>query len=351
MLIDSMTAAVLVQQNRELEICNVQLPNRLDVGQVLVDVHFSGICGSQIGEIRGVKGPDPYLPHLLGHEGAGVVLEVGPGVSTVDVGDHVVLHWRPSAGIQAQAPNYKHNGSVVNAGSVTTFNEFAIVSENRLTAIPPQFPLEHAILYGCALTTGFGVVENVAKLKLGQSLVVIGAGGVGLNIIQAAALTSGHPIVAIDIFQNRLDLASASGASHTLMSNDETDLLTEVTKIVGSEGADVVIDNTGYPSVIAQCYEMTKPSGKTVLVGVPKKGEETSIYTLPLHFGRTIQGTHGGDGDPTVDIPRYMALEQSGKFDSSKLITDRFSLSEINVAIDKMIDGSLAGRCLIDCRN
>ena len=326
-------------------------PQELGVGQVLVDVHYSGICGSQLGEIRGVKGPDPYLPHLLGHEGSGVVLEVGPGVKTVVVGDHVVMHWRLSSGIQAEPPVYSRHGELINAGSVTTFNQFAVVSENRLTPIPPQFPLEDAILYGCALTTGFGVVENVANLKLGQSIVIVGAGGVGLNVIQAAALTYGHPIVAVDLFKNRLGLARKAGASHTINSEENASLKAQVMEIVGQSGADVVVDNTGNPKVIELCYEMTKASGKTVLVGVPKKGDKTGIYTLPLHFGRSITGTHGGDGDPTTDIPRFMALEISGKFSSSDLITDRFSLFDINTAIERMIDGTLAGRCLIDCRS
>ena len=344
-------AAVFRRLNEDLDVCEIELPKELGIGQVAVDVHYSGICGSQIGEIRGVKGPDPYLPHLLGHEGAGVVLEVGPGVKTVIPGDHVVMHWRLSSGIQAEPPKYSCGGELINAGSVTTFNEFAVVSENRLTPVPPEFPLEHAILYGCALTTGFGVVENVAKLKLGQSIVVVGAGGVGLNVLQAAALTSGHPIVAVDLFDNRLDLARKAGASHTICAPENTSLKAEILDIVGPSGADVVVDNTGNPRIIEQCYEMTKASGKTVLVGVPRRGDETAIYTLPLHFGRSLVGTHGGDGDPTEDIPRFLALEMSGKFNSGELITDRFSLFEINMAIERMIDGTLAGRCLIDCRS
>src|SRR5579862_6964716 len=129
----------------------VNVPD-LECGQVLVEVHRSGICGAQIGEIEGRKGPDKFLPHLLGHEGGGIVLETGPGVTHVKQGDHVVLHWRKGAGIQAQPAKYQWNGRTVNAGWVTTFNEHAVISENRLTPIPKDIGFEVAALMGCAIT-------------------------------------------------------------------------------------------------------------------------------------------------------------------------------------------------------
>ena len=134
-----MKAAILVESNQPLIIDDIGLPQTIEFGQVLVDLHYSGICGAQINEIDAVKGPDKFLPHLLGHEGSGVVKEIGLGVSTANVGDRVVLHWRPSAGIQAPTPKYSWDGKTVNAGWVTTFNEQAIVSENRLTIIPDDF--------------------------------------------------------------------------------------------------------------------------------------------------------------------------------------------------------------------
>ena len=175
--IKSMTAAFLVKQKCTLVIDEVQLPNSLDFGQVLVKVYYSGICGSQLGEISGVKGDDPFLPHLLGHEGAGFVVATGPSVQQVRVGQKVVMHWRPGKGIESQPPKYKWSGKELNAGYVTTFNEYAIVSENRLTPLPSDYPLEYAALYGCAVTTGLGVIENNSQLRMGQSIVVVGAGG------------------------------------------------------------------------------------------------------------------------------------------------------------------------------
>src|SRR5437762_407344 len=137
----TMKAAILVAQREPLLVDDVALPAILDYGQVLVRIAYSSICGSQLGEIDGVKGPDRYLPHLLGHEGAGEVLEAGPGIKRVRAGDHVVLHWMKGAGIEAETPCYAWQGRRLNAGWVTTFNEYAVVSENRVTPIPESFDL------------------------------------------------------------------------------------------------------------------------------------------------------------------------------------------------------------------
>jgi S-(hydroxymethyl)glutathione dehydrogenase/alcohol dehydrogenase len=146
-----MKAALLVELNKPLVLTEIELPQELTWGQVLVKVYYSGICGSQIHEIEGAKGPDQFLPHLLGHEGSATAIEVGPGVKTVKRGDKVVMHWRPSDGIQSEPPTYQWDGQKVNAGWVTTFSEFSIVSENRLTVIPADFDMKLASLFGCAV--------------------------------------------------------------------------------------------------------------------------------------------------------------------------------------------------------
>ncbi len=343
----SMKAAILVELNEDLLVDEVEMPDSLDFGQVLVEVHYSGICGSQLGEIKGVKGEDKFLPHLLGHEGSGIVKSTGPRVSRFIEGDHVVLHWRPSGGIQSATPNYSLNGSGVNAGSVTTFNEYAIVSENRITKIPNSYPLDQATLYGCAITTGFGVIENNAKIKIGQSLVVVGAGGVGLNIIQAASMRSAFPIIAVDLFRNRLELAENVGATHSVLSAQNSEWVEKIQQILEDDKADVVIDNTGNTEIIRQCYNLSKEQGKTILVGVPHAGDETSIFTLPLHFGKEITGSHGGEATPETDIPRYIGLEKEGIFETSKIITKVFDLDSINEAIKAMNEGTVSGRCII----
>ena len=194
-----MKAAILTELNKPLVVADIALPKQLSFGQVLVKIHYSGICGAQLNEIEGAKGPDKFLPHLLGHEGSGVVEDIGPGVKTVVQRGPCGLALAPGRGLQSETPVYDWQGKKVNAGWVTTFNEKAIVSENRVTVIPKDFDMRLAPLFGCAVTTAMGVINNDAQVKIGQSVVVFGVGGVGLNIVQAAAMVSANPIVAIDL--------------------------------------------------------------------------------------------------------------------------------------------------------
>lgn len=340
-------AAVLVQQKQPLQVVEIELPKVLAVGQVVVEFAFSGICGSQIGEIDGVKGRDKWLPHLLGHEGSGTVLAVGPGVTHVKPGDLVVAHWRPSQGIEAVTAKYSWRGSTVNAGWVTTFNRHAVVSENRLTVIPAGSDLKAAALYGCAITTGFGTVDNVAKVRLGETVVVFGAGGIGLNILQAAHLAGARNIVAVDRFDHRLEFAMRCGATHAI-NGSRGDAWDELRKVFGPMGVDIFIDNTGSPDVIARGYELVNRTGRVILVGVPHEGSTTSLHTIALHFGKTVRGTTGGECMPHLDIPRYMALAAAREIDFTKLVTSVDRLTAVNEMIEGMRTGLTTGRCLID---
>ena len=344
-----MKAAILAESKQPLIIDDITLPDNLEFGQVLVDVHYSGICGAQINEIDAAKGPDKFLPHLLGHEGSGVVKEIGQGVSTVNEGDRVVLHWRPSGGIQSPTPKYNWDGKTVNAGWVTTFNEQAVVSENRLTVIPDDFDMRIAPLFGCAVTTAFGVVNNDAQIKVGQSVVIFGIGGVGLNIAQAASMVSAHPIIGVDLLQHKLEMGKKFGLTHAVVGGKEN-VNDMILNIVGVQGADVVIETTGNSRMIEQAYNLTHPDGKTILVGVPKKGDNISIYSLPLHFNKVLTGSHGGDAIPDVEILRYIGLIEAGKMTLDGLITHEFSLDEINDALDMFKSGE-AGRILINLNN
>jgi len=339
-------AAILVQQRAPLEVAEIETPDRLGFGQVLVKVQYSGICGAQINEIEGAKGPDKFLPHLLGHEGCATVLETGEGVKTVKKGDKVVMHWRPSNGIQSQTPTYRWNGKPVNAGWVTTFNNYAVVSENRVTPIPADFDSKLAPLFGCAVTTAIGVINNNAQVKVGQSVVVFGVGGVGLCIAQAAQLVSAFPIIAIDVVDSKLDMAKRFGASHCINSKKTPDVEKAVREIVGAQGADVIVETTGLARVIETAYNLTQAKGKTILVGVPRKGDNISIYSLPLHFKKILTGSEGGDAEPHNDIPRYVRLVQAGKFSLNGLITHEFKLEQIDEAIALVRAGD-AGRVIV----
>lgn len=342
----TMQAAVLVELNQPLVVTELELPETLNFGQVLVKIHYSGICGTQINEITGAKGEDKWLPHLLGHEGSGVVEAVGAGVKTVKPGDHVVLHWRPSAGIQAETPTYRWGDKTVNAGWITTFNNYAIVSENRVTPIPANFDMRIAPLFGCAVTTALGAVNYTAQVTIGQSVVIFGVGGVGLNLVQGCALVSANPIVAVDLHDTKLDMARQLGATHVLNATKTAELKAAILEVIGAKGADVIFETTGNPRVIEDAYNLTHADGKTILIGVPRKGENISIYSLPLHFNKVLTGTHGGDSQPDVEIPRYVRLVEAGKLALDNLITHEFTLEQINTAVEITRRGE-AGRCII----
>ena len=346
MKIKSTKAAILVNQNQPLVVDNIDLPPKLDFGQVLVRLNYSGICGSQLGEIDGVKGKDHYLPHLLGHEGSGTVIEVGSGVKKVKEKDKVILHWKKSSGIESNVPTYKWKGKKINAGWVTTFNDYAIISENRCTPIGIDVDLKIASLFGCAITTGFGAIENKANLKMGENVLVFGAGGIGLNIIQAAKFYSANQIIAVDIFDNKLELAKLLGATDTINSK-KTNFKDAIPSIVNNSDIDVFIDNTGNPEIIEYGYKIISKNGRVVLVGVPKFNKNISIHSLSLHFGKTISGTYGGDGNIDNDIPRYLRLVSNGKLVLDEIISDTFELKNINEAINNMRIGNISGRCIV----
>ena len=339
-----MKASILEALNTPLVLDEVQVPD-LDWGQVLVQVHRSGICGAQLAEIAGLRGEDKHLPHLLGHEGGGVVVDVGIGVTQVRKGDHVVMHWRKGAGIQSGPPVYRRDNGVVGAGWVTTFNEYAVVSENRVTRVPKEIPFEVAALMGCAVTTALGLINNEARVKVGQSVAVLGCGGVGLNVVQGAAMVSADPIIAIDIYDQKLKMATAFGATR-LINSTRSDVTEEIRKIVGSKGVDVFVDTTGLAQLIQQAYELTSATGRTVVVGTPHFDQEIAVRSLALHAGKSLVVCDGGQTNPTEDIPRYLSLYSRGKLKLEQLITHRYPLSEINMALETIRNGE-AGRCML----
>jgi S-(hydroxymethyl)glutathione dehydrogenase/alcohol dehydrogenase len=344
MQIKTAKAAILAQSRAPLIIDDIALPETIGVGQVLVKVLYSTICGAQLNEIAAAKGPDKFLPHLLGHEASARVLEIGPGVTTVKPADTVVLHWRPSAGIQCQPPAYTWNGKKLNAGWVTTFNDHAVISENRMTVISPDYDLRNAPLLGCAVTTAAGVINNDAGVKIGESVVVFGVGGVGLNVVQFAQLAGAYPIVAIDLVDSKLEMARERGATHCLNPSTAGDMDAAIRKIVGDKGPDKVIETTGAKQVIELAYNLTHADGTCVLVGVPS--EKVTIYTLPIHFNKVLTGSHGGDAVPQVDIPRLIRLNQAGRLSFDGIITHEFPLEEINTALDVVRSGA-AGRVVL----
>jgi S-(hydroxymethyl)glutathione dehydrogenase/alcohol dehydrogenase len=334
-----MKAAVLKELNAPLSIENVNL-TELQVGQVQVRVLVSGICGSQLHEINGNKGNGKFLPHLMGHEGCGIVEDIGPGVTTVKVGDKVVMHWRPGTGIEAAFPQYTLGGKTFSSGKVNTLTQWAIVSENRLTTVPSETPNDLAALLGCSLTTALGIIDNECDFKFGESVAVVGTGGVGLNLIQGAAMRSLSPIVAIDNNESKRDLSFIAGADF-FYNTSETEFEGKV---------DVVIDKTGNVDVIKKSFGYLSNNGRMILVGQPKPGTSLEIINALSFFngnGLSIKATQGGKTDPSSDILRYVKLEKAGKLYIDEFITHRYKLDEVNEAFDMLRSGT-AGRIMID---
>jgi S-(hydroxymethyl)glutathione dehydrogenase/alcohol dehydrogenase len=329
-------AAILVEQQKPLELAEVELP-KLGYGQVLVAIKATRICGSQIGEIDGVKGPDKHLPHLLGHEAGGVVLEVGPEVKHVSPGDRVVCHWRPGAGIDAGGSVYKWGGKPVNAGPITTFQGMSVISENRLTRVTPETDIELCCLLADTLTTGFGVVVRDARLEIGESAVVIGVGGIGLGTVLGAHLAGACPIIAVDLHDHKLAKAREFGATHTIHAGRE-DMPARAREILGGS-ADAVFDGTGNPAVIEGAWSITSPQGRVVLVGVMPSDRSLSFNTLPLHYGKRLIGSEGGASLPSKDIPKLIRILKGRNISVQKMISHRVQISEINKAVSDMRSG------------
>jgi S-(hydroxymethyl)glutathione dehydrogenase/alcohol dehydrogenase len=331
-------AAILVETRQPLVVDEVELP-ALGIGQALVEIKATRICGSQLGEIDAVKGPDKWLPHLLGHEGGGHVLEIGPGVKHVKPGDHVVLHWRPGAGLEGQPPpKYKWGTRTVNAGNITTFQRYAVISENRLTPVPADLSDDVCCLLADTLTTGFGVITRDAKIEIGESVVVIGAGGIGLGVILGAKLAGAYPIIACDLYHHKLEVAKRYGATHVINTREQP-LTATVKEILNGAAPDAVIDGTGRPQVIEEAFALAAPKGRCVIFGVMPHDLCLSLNTLPLHFGKVLTGSEGGQSRPAQDIPRLVRMIRGHAFDPSGMISHRCKLSEVNSAIVKMRAG------------
>lgn len=337
-------AAVLERHNEPLAVKDVIFEGPLHPGHVLVKVHYTGICGKQMEEIAGAH-PDPYLPHMLGHEGSGVVIAVGESVKNVKPGDHVVMHWMKGPGINAPPPIYTDGKKRINAGWITTFNEMAVVSENRVTAVDKSHDLRLACLLGCAVTTGVGAAVNEAALKPEQSVAVVGCGGVGLNIIQGAAMLGCHSIIAVDKEEKAAERAKLFGATHFIAANDTT--IGEVKKISNGQGANAVFVTATAPVAIELAVELGAAPGTVYVVGVPAAGSKVTLDAHALHHRRAVTGSHGGGIQAERDIPAYLDLYKKGKLKLAELIVAEFPLLEIDKAIDVVKSSFHAGRVVV----
>jgi len=339
------TAAVLVETGKPLELAELEIP-ALKPGQVIVELAFSGVCHTQILEARGRRGPDPYVPHCLGHEGSGTVVEVSDGVSKVKAGDSVILSWIKGSGADIPGTVYGWGSRKVNSGAITTFGRHAVISENRLTRKDEALPMREAALVGCAIATGAGAVFNAANARPGQSLAVFGAGGIGLSAIAAARIAGCTPIIAVDILASKLEVALAMGADFIVNASDCDPVAAIKAHVPG--GIDFAVEATGRPAVMAAALDSVRQQGgAAVVIGNAPAGQTITLDPKQLNMGKRLLGTWGGDSRPDVDYPRYSRLITSGRLDISPLISRSYSFDKINQALDDL-EAGVVSRPLID---
>jgi S-(hydroxymethyl)glutathione dehydrogenase/alcohol dehydrogenase len=339
------TAALLVQTGAPLVLAEIDIP-ALKPGQVLVEIAYSGACGTQVMEWRGDKGEDKWVPHCLGHEGTGTVLETGSAVTKVKAGDKVVLSWIKGNGIEAGGAVYAWGDKKVNAGGVTTFQRHSVVSENRLTLLPAELPMDLAVLLGCAAPTGMGAVYNVLKAQPGDAIAVFGTGGVGLHAVMAAALVGAMPIVAIDPNPTRRALAPLYGATHAI-DPAATDVLAEIKKIV-PQGVDIAVESSGVPAAMEMAVNATRQQGgRAVVIGNARHGAILSLNPSVFNQGKSLMGTWGGDSVPDRDYGRYARLLGAGRFPVGNLLSKPYALEQADQALQDLASGTI-GRPLIN---
>ncbi len=330
-----MKAAVLTSLNADLEIINLNIPE-LKKGQVLVDIKAAGVCGAQLNQKKGIKIKEKFLPCLMGHEGSGIVEKVGPGVEKVKPGDKVVMHWRKSSGIDSEFPEYDSKLGKVGSGLITTFSEFSIVSENRVTKIDSNLDFSFLSLFGCAITTGMGVINNEINLNNQDSLLVYGVGGVGLNIVIAASLKKPKNIIAVDQSEVKLNKAKELGANYLINTRNTPDIKNEIINFLGHYPK-YNIETTGNIKLITNAYELLDSGGTAVLVGQPKNNEDLVFKNFVSNFNnKTLLDTSGGDINPDIEIQKYIDFYSEKNINLENLIYNYYNLDEINHVFNLM---------------
>lgn len=327
-------AAILKKNNKPLELIKFTPPN-LKKGQLLVKIYYSAICRSQLMEIEGLRGVDKYLPHMLGHEGSGVVVEVGKDVTKFNKGDEVVLSWIKSTGLETGGGTLDADGMKINYGPISTFSNYSIISENRLIKKPEGFSFKLATLFGCALPTGSGIVKNEIKMKNNSSVAIIGLGGIGMAALLMCIALNKKNIVAIDNSEERLSQAKKFGIAITLNAND-INLQDKIQKIFPC-GIDFCIEAAGFVKSIELGFSfLNKKTGSLVFASHPKEGDFIKINPHELISGKKIKGSWGGSVKPDKDIPEFGKIFSPYKDKLNQLISKVYSLNEINIALDDM---------------
>jgi Zn-dependent alcohol dehydrogenase len=353
-------AAIFVEAGKPLVVDNIDLP---DPGPTQVAVrHFAtGVCHSQLHELHR---PNPNLPSVLGHESTGIVTGVGRDVSHVKEGDHVMVTWVQRNATRATprptAANVTYNGQQVHFGAPTFTGTFTwardtVADQQMVVLLDKDVATDVTSIIGCAVMTGAGAALNAAQVRPGNSVVIIGAGGVGLSVVQACANLHAYPIIVVDLSDDKLEFAKKFGATIGINARTE-DPVARVRELMGGEltsGVDVAFDAIGIGQTMEQILHMARgrqpgerDGGMAVLVGVP----HGQMPTLPMHMlfgGKIYRGAPGGCSIPDRDFPLLVRWFKEGKMPLEEMVTRRYCLEQINEACDALARGEIAGRAIV----
>ena len=363
-----MRAALLAGTQRSFEIDEVDLAPPRE-REVLVRIAASGLCASDLNALDGKRTLAPF-PVILGHEAAGVVVEIGSNVERLRVGDHVVLSIVPSCGRCAMCrrgrPNYCEltalamaSGNLLDGSSrlsargkrlnhflaVSSFAEYAVVPESGAVAIDPAMPLDRAALISCAALTGFGAVHNTAGVQPGQSVAVFGCGGVGLNVVQGARIAGAAPIVAVDVQAEKLALARILGATH-VVSSTEADPVAAIRDLTGG-GVDYAFEAVGREETVRQAWASLAIGGKAVVVGLMRSGARLTLDSGPFVEEKSIGGCYFGSARLFEDVPSLVARYLAGELLLDEVISRRIALADLDAAFDRLRRGEEARQVVV----
>ena len=364
-----MKAVILYETKQPLRVEDVELDGP-EHGEVLVRVAAAGVCHS---DYHFMNGDLPItLPCVLGHEGAGVVEEVGSGVSAVTPGDHVVMLFRASCGrcsfcqkgrpaLCAMAGKLRNSGRLLDGTSrfhragtdlhhflgVSCFAERTVLPAEGVVKINPKVSLEVAALMGCSVMTGIGAVMNTAQVEPGASVLVIGAGGVGLNVVMGSVLVGANQVIVADLLDSKLELARSFGATHCINAR-EHDVVAAVRDLTGGEGVDYAFEVIGNPKTMATAYQAVRRGGTAVAVGIPPFGSEMTINAGELVYQeKTLKGSYYGTARPHADMPRLLDLYLAGRLPLDRLVSRSYPLDKVNEAYDALLAGEVARSVLL----
>lgn len=354
-------AAILFEVGQKLEVREVDVQDP-GPGEVRIQMVAGGVCHSDLHVMTGhLSAP---LPAILGHEGAGIVADIGAGVTSLRPGDHVIPLWRLSCGeceyctggrpaLCAAGTEIRWTGRLLDGTSrfkldgqeikhfagVSSFSNYTVVPEKAILKIPDDLPLELAALLGCAVITGWGAVINAAQVRPGRTVAVFGTGGVGINVVQGAVLAGAEKIIAVDLLESRLEHAKRFGATHTVDAS-AGDPVERIRDLTGGRGVDYAFEVIGLPVTMRQAYDCLAKRGVAMIVGITPTTAEVTIPSLSLVYDeRVLTGSLYGSAAPKTDIPRMIDLYRAGSLKLDELLTRSYPIEEINQAYDALQSG------------